>query len=663
MDQGLIIQALKSSCGNKNFRFQVIVQDSQLHIYINRKTEQQPDYSFLTDIITQAIACLALDSIDSLWLYSRQLGEIEPDWKTSVELTPDMNPDEIDTIGNSEKIEGLLEQISIGEPGVFCNTEKIHKKPLEEEEIDSFATKILDNTDDSGDFPYFEDFPEDNSNGDSGLLHKTGMVHKNILEEEEINTFATKFSQTEDVEVNDEISDNNNLAQYCFVTNQKLLTRDIPPPNKETMRLVKVFHHLSDNYKHKISPVLDDYFKLAKIANTEKLSVGVQQWFKQITELNDDDTHQVSIWLSRYCFDSAATLEEFKAVSEKQAAIATAKKAQGRNEYNFTPAKTNAAETLSKDQSLDNSFTTKFQLPSKVKKIILPVAWTTATVVLILLGIYTSHFSAASTSQQIPSICKEGIGSSDYCRLGVNLVGEKMIKQSSKNLFPLTKITETAANYGCQRYANHKAGISGNIEPQQTPVISSYGEKIFPHLYVVQAQQKNSKQPGNIRVGCLYTSGQGERSPELLAAHVIPQNWPTEYYQQQAVSRSNLSFGIYTNLVNLGLYTLFAAIGIAIASAYSLGIKVHHSQTIYLVALILGIVQLIAVNLPGFSLFASITLPILTILGISLLVKDFQITWEYGYSLVSVGVLSIIAIQFLLYGLCLGLINSLTQLI
>ena len=184
-------------------------------------------------------------------------------------------------------------------------------------------------------------------------------------------------------------------------------------------------------------------------------------------------------------------------------------------------------------------------------------------------------------------------------------------------------------------------------------------KKFFPPIYVVEAKQKNAQQSGDVRVGCVYTAGQGERSPKLLAADIIPQNWPTEHYQTQAKSKSNLSFGIYTNPINLGLYTIFTAIGIAIVSQFNLGIKVNHSQTIYLVALILGIVQLIAGELPVLSLVASLALPILAILAISLLIKDFQINWSYGYSLVAAGILSIIAIQFLLYGLCLGLINSL----
>lgn len=176
---------------------------------------------------------------------------------------------------------------------------------------------------------------------------------------------------------------------------------------------------------------------------------------------------------------------------------------------------------------------------------------------------------------------------------------------------------------------------------------------------MVEAQQKRAKQPGNVRVGCVYIVGDQERSPELLTADLIPSNWPTKHYQKPATLKSNLAFGIYTNPINLGLYTIFSAIGIAIASRFNLGIKINHIQTIYLVALMIGMAQLIAVNLSWLSLVTSIIFPIVTIMSSSFLIKDFQINWNYDYVLIMAGILTIVAIQFLLYGLCISLINSL----
>lgn len=327
----------------------------------------------------------------------------------------------------------------------------------------------------------------------------------------------------------------------------------------------------------------------------------------------------------------------------------------------MNPSKTNAQQTLSSNErgQIDSLASQKFQLSTVAQKFILPLAWTMVTVILIILAIYTSNSDNKFASPQISSLCNNTIGSPNYCRLAVNLAGAQKIKQSSSSIFPISEATEKAAIYGCQRYANVKAGISGNIDPQQTPVISSHGEQVFAHIYVVEALQKRANQPGNVRVGCVYTVGDRERSPELLTADLIPSNWPAKHYQKLATLKSNLGFGIYTNPINLGLYTIFSAIGIATATRFNLGIKVNQIQTIYLAALMIGMAQLIAANLSWFSLVTSIIFPILTIMSSSFLIKDFQINWNYGYALVLAGILTIVAIQFLLYGLCISLIHSL----
>jgi hypothetical protein len=674
MDQESILQALKSACGNKNFRFQVIVRDSQLHIYINRKAELKPDYNFLTDLIIQAIASLELDSIDSMWLYSRKFGEIEPDWQTWVELSTGNNTDDLDTLANSQDIADALDDSvnhSTGDTGLLINTGMVHSQPLQEASINTFTTQLTETSDNNSqeftesqffsDSQFFPDALSDSINKslkDAGLLYNTDKIHEQPLQDTAINPFVNQSTETEVTTANNVGEDSLDLTQYCFIANQKLLTSEIIPPDKETIRLVKFFHHLSENNKKKILPALDTYFQSSKISSLEKLSVGVQNWFKQITELNYDDGGTVALWLSRYCFDSNATIAELKAIAEKQAEIANlAKKAKpSQTEYSFTSPNINIQESFSEQEQPDKLHFRKFSLPPGVKKFILPLLWTSATVLLLILGIYSN---TGITSSQIASVCKNTVGSPNYCRLAVNLAGSNTIKQSPQSIFPLTPKTTQAATFGCQRYANLKAGVAGNLNPQQTSVISSHGEKIFSHIYVVEARQKKFQQPGDVRVGCVYAAGQTERSPKLLAADIIPLNWPFEPYQKQTKFQSNLAFGIYTHFINLGLYTIFSAVGIAIASRFNLGITVKYSETIYLLALFIGILQLIAGSLPFLSLFAYIIFPALAILAASFWLKNVQINWNHGYLLVTVGILTIIAIQFLLYGLCLKLINIL----
>ena len=207
-----------------------------------------------------------------------------------------------------------------------------------------------------------------------------------------------------------------------------------------------------------------------------------------------------------------------------------------------------------------------------------------------------------------------------------------------------------------KRYTNLKAGYS-TIAPEKTPVLSSYGEKILPQIYVVQVKQKSLKQSENIRVGCVYTTGRGQRSPKLLAADLIPLDWPQEPYYKQSLK--GISFGGFTNPINLGLYTIFAALGIAIASWLNLAIKIERVETIYLVALLLGVIQLIAASIPALGLIATIALLVLAISIANLLIPGFKIDWNYDYSMIAASVFLIVAIQFLFYGLCLELIGPL----
>ena len=611
MDRDLIIKALKSACGNKNLRFQVLVEKSKLHIYINRKADYTPDYTLLTNTISKAIADLNLDSLAGIWLYSRELGEVKPDWQIFVESPMEIEGDDTNTLDYSQ--------------GDYKESN----------------------------FPEFEEFLGENSTGDTGLLKNTGMIHQKPLQEEEINISVGDT----DGDVSNKNSKINPFAQYCFVSNKKILTGDILAPDKEVIRLVRFFHNISETNQHKILPFVEEYLTKGKTSNTEKLAPIVTKWLKQITELNEKNRKAIAIWLSRYCFDSSTTLAELKEMEAKKAELKIARQAK-RSNTQYNPVAPASSSRYQKQLSYLTE--DKFQLPPIVEKLIIPVVWTVATAIVISLGIYTNHSNVHGTSQQIPALCQTTIGSPNYCRLGINLAGTTAIQQSAQKTFPLTEVTETVAKFGCERFANVKAGAFSNLDPGQNPVISSYGEKIFPNIYVVEAIQKDTANAGNVRVGCVYTTGEGERSPTKLASDIIPLTWPTEHYQPEAVSESNLSFGIYTNLINLGLFTLFSAIGVAIASQFELGIHItNRPQTVYLVALILGIVQLIAINLPTFNLIASVVFSIFAIVIVSQIIKSFKINLQDGLPMASVGILTIIAIQFLLYGISWQFITGL----
>ena len=113
------------------------------------------------------------------------------------------------------------------------------------------------------------------------------------------------------------------------------------------------------------------------------------------------------------------------------------------------------------------------------------------------------------------------------------------------------------------------------------------------------------------------------------------------------------------------MYTIFAALGIGIVSWLNFGLKIARAYTIYLVALLLGMVQLAISLLPTFGLFGVLVIPIAIIVPTSImaiasfLLKDFQLDWKRGYSSVAITLLAIVAIQFLFSIFCWELISGL----
>lgn len=661
----LIIKALKSACGNRHFKFQVIVHNDQLHIYVNYRPNYQPNQSVLEENVGAAIASLDLNGIEAIWLYGRPLTQTEPEWQTFVELPAHANSKTEVTNGNKSS----SSNINVGKQNFSTDltaqdTDLFDRPSLSQSEINELYSDPSDETkldsdpsdetelDESSDLMGFEDFEEADSVGDTGLLHDTGLVHGGLLKEAEIDSFAVMagddLEQPWDADANPD-----SPIEYCFISDRKLLTDTAPDPDRNIMRMVKFVHHLSESDRHQLLSILNSYFQEGITPGLEDTLPAIQNWFEQLKALPPDRQDIFFIWLSRYCFNPTRTLEEFQAITAQNAAEMD-NRSRSATEYSLVNVKPDVPSPSNTNEDLEQE--QKWKISSLVKKALLPILWSFVTIILILLGIMNHNSNVVVGTAQAPPLCDTSIGSKEYCRLGVNLAGGRAIAKAETSLFPMTEITEAVADYGCARYTNLKAGIEiANIAPEINPVISVKGEKIFPHIYVVRTEQKYAKRAGNIKVGCVYTTGQGQRSPKKLAADIIPIDWPTSHYQK---SGEDIFLGIYASPINLGLYTIFAAIGMAIASWLNLGLQINRTHTIYLAALMLGIVQLITALLPSFGLFAAIVIPILTILAASFLLKDFRLNWSRGYPYVAISVLVIIAVQFSLYSLCLGLINS-----
>jgi hypothetical protein len=86
MNEEAIQQILDQACGDPSLYFQVMQQEPYLYVFINRQTEADLDYDSLTPMIWGAVAQLNLPNMNYLALYSRVLGNADPDWETCLEL-------------------------------------------------------------------------------------------------------------------------------------------------------------------------------------------------------------------------------------------------------------------------------------------------------------------------------------------------------------------------------------------------------------------------------------------------------------------------------------------------------------------------------------------------------------------------------------------------
>ena len=153
---------------------------------------------------------------------------------------------------------------------------------------------------------------EDDQISDTGLLRDTGMVHSRALSEFDLGCLDISDSPTVLQIANFNLEDN--IAQYCFVTDKEILTGS-KIPKREVKRLVIFFHHLDGEDRYKLLPILDSYFKGDRIDDLE-LPVALQQWFGQMEKLDPREQQMLAIWLTRYCLAPNATLKEFEAARD-----------------------------------------------------------------------------------------------------------------------------------------------------------------------------------------------------------------------------------------------------------------------------------------------------------------------------------------------------------
>ncbi|MGA1410775.1 MAG: hypothetical protein ACO37W_13685 [Prochlorotrichaceae cyanobacterium] len=96
MNEELVLHILNTACYGLNLHFSIIPQSPYLYIFFDRSPEAVLNYPTLTETIRLAAASAGLPpEYEYLALYSRVLGEADPDWETAIYLYQETQPQDI----------------------------------------------------------------------------------------------------------------------------------------------------------------------------------------------------------------------------------------------------------------------------------------------------------------------------------------------------------------------------------------------------------------------------------------------------------------------------------------------------------------------------------------------------------------------------------------
>ncbi|MEM8672786.1 MAG: hypothetical protein AAGF83_02770 [Cyanobacteria bacterium P01_G01_bin.67] len=315
MSEKQIINAIAHACADEKLRFQIIIQDTTLHVYINRPTQASLDYRTLKQRIYTAIAELSWTKFRRIWLHCRILGEIEPDWQSVLEL----EAMEL----NSEEMTSMVEAITTAVDATNSIVSKI------EQELEIAESFISDPQTD------FEDLPT------------TGAEDLFDLKEAELAEL-----------LEDSISELD-FSQYCFIRNRRLLYAVLDPPWSNIARLIATFDQFEPATKRSQLPVLEAYLENFVDPDLAQFEPEVQLWWSIIKDLDSDNRHKLAIWLSRYCLNAEQTISLIQEVFEAQAAIDQAKYASKsiiQSNFSSQPKPNQVVSSISNSASNSSGF-------------------------------------------------------------------------------------------------------------------------------------------------------------------------------------------------------------------------------------------------------------------------------------------------------------------
>jgi hypothetical protein len=650
MQDDAIAQQLTQVCPDATVILQVIQDLPELHIYLNRETAAPLDYDRLQQQFVQTIATLNLPSLQGIWLYSRVMGEVEPDWQNYVSIQP-----RVANATQHASVTPTQNRSTQANP-----SEKTQSVISPSAEQNSRSHRVSGQESPSG--------KESASKPKSSVQENSPVAGISALPTTAEDTPAIAPSQ---------------LGDYCFIRNCLMLTADLVPPSKAMAQLVQSFHDLSQADQGLILPTLDEAFRMGT-PEPSGISAEAQTWLAQLAALKGEDIRKVPIWMSRYCFDPEATLTTVQKVLNPPGA--TADRPQSAASENATsasnpdptipppdpshphnaersPSRRNPHEQPQPQRSPEHpsagnrSAQSTPQNRSTAKKTtVSPWAFFAGQFVVgVIILMVVVQFTAP------PSVAKVcGSKRSPYCKLLTEMVGTRQLQAAAQSAKPLS---ETAKAFGIDNCAKELTDLI-ELKTKQKPDLDqtppkTLQEDILPGIWVADVQIGNGAQAE--RLACVYAGGEQDTDIDLVAIDKLPAEWPQKRYEPifSPAPREH-ALNTYNALVALGANAVFTAIGLAGASFLGLSIRFYSLQGLVRAAIVLGWVEtLFSTFLPsGFNPFG-IAVQCVMLMITSVFVKDFKIDWASGYFAVSTGVIVLSIIRWVLHLILFGALLSL----
>ncbi len=465
------------------------------------------------------------------------------------------------------------------------------------------------------------------------------------------------------------------LSEYCFTRNLSLLSGNLTPPNLSVSQIICSFAALPNTQKRIVLPHIASLLRHPKPIQDDALTAESQRWITELLALEGDDLRKLSIWLSRYCADPTATLEQLRP-------IVTVSSAKGEDVSDRPMPSAQFGSRMNPDiervaiaqaARMEKLHSPNLQLTQENSRLlwIIPAVWSACLLIVIGLGIHSTYRPEASFA-----ICQQAlVGASTQCTLAVQIAGdEAAIAKAITAAAPITPEIKSTAAEDCLKYGNTHILNALKISELALPpaenavsIVHSQATEVFPGVLLTDITQTSRPNAPPSRTACVgyalsapvsdidaAESAQG--IIQEIAADEIPAAWPEELYQKMTVTgfSPEKALGGYNLFINLGSNVLFSAISVFVAVLFNACYTCYRLTGIYQVAAVLGALETIVHMIPAIGLFLSVPIGVGAIGLTSRFVKDFNISWADGYKPLARGAVTIIAIKgvlsWLLYG-------------